>query len=59
MSLSEAELKAGSLLTAFLTLVIRYVVGRLVVVAPGLRILPELFGICRCKLLISFRIRGA
>ena len=50
--------KLTSCSTAFLALGIGRWIRRRIWVASGLRILPDLFGICRVKLLICFRITG-
>ena len=56
---SGSAVEVSSFSTAFSFRHIRYAIWARILVAPGLRILPELFRICRCKWLICFRISGA
>src|SRR5438552_13819306 len=51
--------KLASCSTVFLALGIGRWIRTRIWVASGLRILPDLFGICRVKLLICFRISRA
>jgi hypothetical protein len=56
---TASGVKVDSFPTAITMVGVRDALGGRILVAPRLRILPELFGICRCKWFIFFRIRGA